>query len=65
MKFFVDMALSPQLATWLGARGHDAVHAVAYGNPAGHAVSQWAKWLDFSWLAVLIPAGHAVDQWAM
>ena len=27
MKFFVDMPLSPELAQWLRAEGHDAVHA--------------------------------------
>ncbi|MDP2997679.1 MAG: DUF5615 family PIN-like protein [Bryobacterales bacterium] len=26
MKFFVDMPLSPELAQWLRAEGHDAVH---------------------------------------
>ncbi|MEO8605505.1 MAG: DUF5615 family PIN-like protein [bacterium] len=31
MRFLVDMALPPQLATWLGERGHDAVHAAALG----------------------------------
>jgi predicted nuclease of predicted toxin-antitoxin system len=27
MKFLIDMPLSPELARWLGAQGHDAVHA--------------------------------------
>ena len=27
MKFFVDMPLSPELAQWLRAEGHDGVHA--------------------------------------
>ena len=27
MKFLVDMPLSPELATWLRERGHDADHA--------------------------------------
>ncbi len=27
MRFFVDMPLSPELAQWLRAEGHDAVHA--------------------------------------
>lgn len=27
MRFLVDMPLSPELATWLGKLGHDAVHA--------------------------------------
>ena len=31
MKFLVDMPLSPALADWLVARGHDAVHASAMG----------------------------------
>ncbi|HET7880114.1 MAG TPA: DUF5615 family PIN-like protein [Acetobacteraceae bacterium] len=31
MKFLVDMPLSPDLARWLGAQGHDAVHAVDLG----------------------------------
>ncbi len=28
MKFLIDMPLSPLLADWLKARGHDAVHAM-------------------------------------
>ena len=31
MKFLVDMPLSPALARWLAARGHDGVHASALG----------------------------------
>ena len=31
MKFLVDMPLSPALADWLVARGHDAVHASRIG----------------------------------
>lgn len=27
MKFFIDMPLSPEVAQWLRAEGHDAVHA--------------------------------------
>jgi predicted nuclease of predicted toxin-antitoxin system len=31
VRFLVDMPLSPALADWLQARGHDAVHAVHVG----------------------------------
>lgn len=31
MKFLVDMALSPDLAAWLCANAHDALHASAMG----------------------------------
>lgn len=31
MKFLVDMPLSPALAQWLAAQGHDAVHASEAG----------------------------------
>jgi predicted nuclease of predicted toxin-antitoxin system len=31
VKFLVDMPLSPVLAEWLAAQGHDAVHASAIG----------------------------------
>jgi predicted nuclease of predicted toxin-antitoxin system len=31
VKFLVDMPLSPALARWLQANGHDAVHASAIG----------------------------------
>ena len=31
MKFLIDMPLSPALAEWLHARGHDAVHALHVG----------------------------------
>jgi predicted nuclease of predicted toxin-antitoxin system len=31
VKFLVDMPLSPALARWLAARGHDAAHASAVG----------------------------------
>jgi predicted nuclease of predicted toxin-antitoxin system len=31
VKFLVDMALSPDLATWLAGQGHDAVHASTIG----------------------------------
>jgi predicted nuclease of predicted toxin-antitoxin system len=31
VKFLVDMPLSPALARWLAARGHDAVHASVLG----------------------------------
>jgi predicted nuclease of predicted toxin-antitoxin system len=31
VKFLVDMPLSPALAVWLRARGHDAIHASTSG----------------------------------
>ena len=31
MRFLVDMALSPRLATWLRGQGHDAAHAAELG----------------------------------
>lgn len=31
MRFLVDLPLSPALAVWLQARGHDAVHAMHVG----------------------------------
>lgn len=31
MKFLIDMPLSPALAVWLEAQGHDAVHASTLG----------------------------------
>jgi predicted nuclease of predicted toxin-antitoxin system len=34
MRFLIDMNLSPELATWLNAQGHDAVHVIDAGNAA-------------------------------
>jgi len=31
VKFFIDMPLSPGLASWLAQRGHDAIHATESG----------------------------------
>lgn len=31
MRFLIDMPLAPGLVRWLGARGHDAVHAGMIG----------------------------------
>lgn len=31
MKFLIDMPLSPSLAQWLNAQGHDAIHAASAG----------------------------------
>ena len=31
MRFLVDMPLSPRLAAWLAANGHDAIHASQVG----------------------------------
>lgn len=34
MRFLVDMNLSPELAAWLRAQGHDATHVIDTGSAA-------------------------------
>jgi len=69
MKFLVDMPLSPQLAVWLRANGHDADHVSAIGlhNAKDHIILEAARQqnsiiitadLDFPQLLAI---SHAAD----